>query len=100
MPRHLVAVALENFDRAQEVADFAAPASANLQVLAVDVLVRVDRAVADVRVVSRDDVRAPVARQPNALLERARGARGLDDDVSAEPVGELQNAGVPLVRRR
>src|SRR5689334_13327735 len=42
MPWHFMAVSLECAQRTQEMPRLAAPAAANLEVLAIDVLVRVD----------------------------------------------------------
>jgi hypothetical protein len=61
-PRHLPGVAFQERQRAQEVPGLAAPAAADLEVLAVDVLVRVDRARPDVGVMTRHHVAAAVAR--------------------------------------
>src|SRR5262249_32023782 len=81
--RHVV-MALARVERAEKMARLTAPAAADVEVLAIDVLVRVDRAVAGVRVVAGDDIRAAVAREAHALLERARRSGRLDDDVRAK----------------
>src|SRR3954451_2481676 len=52
-PRNRGVMRLERAQRADEMADLAAPAAANLEVLAVDLLMHVDRARSRVGIVSR-----------------------------------------------
>ena len=59
--------------------------------LAVDVLVRVDRAVPGVGVVAGDDVRAAVARHAQSLFERARRPGRLHHHVRAHAVRQLHH---------
>src|SRR5438094_88778 len=61
VPRDRRVVPFEDPQRAHEMADFAAPAAANLEMLAVDLPVHVDRARARVGVVTSDDVAPAVA---------------------------------------
>ena len=116
-PRHLRRVPLEDRERAQEMAGLAAPAAANLEVLAVDVLVRVDRGRPDVGVVAGDHVAAAVAHEvepsstaradpaasmttskPFAVGERVhrvaplfgRGRVEVEDVVGAHPARQVQ----------
>ena len=51
--------------------------------LAVDLLMRVDRARAGIGVMPGDDVAAAVAGESQTFFEGARGARSFDDDVGA-----------------
>src|SRR5262249_57592097 len=76
-------VPLEHREGAEEMARLAAPAAHDLQVLAVDLTVGVDRAVADVGVVPRDDVAPAHTEQFEPFRDGGGRARRLDDDVSA-----------------
>ena len=89
-------MALEDAQRADEVADLAAPASADLEVLAVDLPVDVDRARAGVGVVAGNHVAAAVA--PNftadapvkfvpVTVTEVPPALGPDDGLTAVTVG-------------
>src|SRR5689334_10135232 len=60
-PRNRRVMGLEHSQRAYVVTHLTAPAAANLEVLAVDLLVDVDRARAGVGVVAGDDIAAAVA---------------------------------------
>ena len=68
--------------------------------LAVDVLMRVDRARADVGVVAGNDVAAAVADERHAFLDGARRAGGFDHDVGAFAVGPVADRLEPLRGRR
>src|SRR4029453_11985502 len=69
LPRDGGGIALEERERAQEVAGLAPPAAADLGVLAIDLMVRVDRARADVGVVAGDNVAAAVATERESFLD-------------------------------
>src|SRR5689334_2394271 len=69
-PRDGIVVAVEQPQRTHEVADFTPPAAADLEMLAVDLLMDVDRAGAGVGVMARDDVGAAVAYQIERFFDR------------------------------
>src|SRR5688572_4009464 len=64
LPGHFGGVPLEHRQRTKEMPRLAAPAAADLEMLAVDVLVNVDRGVANVRVMAGHDVASAVTHQP------------------------------------
>ena len=93
-------MALQDREGAEEVARLAAPAAADLEVLAVDLPVRVDLAVADVGVVPGDDVAPADAREIQSLGDGRGGAGGFDHDVRAFAVGRVEHGLAPAVGRR
>src|SRR4029078_10876990 len=78
---------LETVQRAQKVPRLASPASANLEVLAVDLPVRVDRGRPDVGVVSRNHVTSAITNQIQPFPDPPGRPGGLDDDVEPFAVG-------------
>src|SRR4051794_39219483 len=82
-PRNRGVMPLEHAQRADEVRQLAAPAAANLEMLAVDLLVDVDRARAGVGVVPGDHVAAAVADQIERLFDGARRTGRFDGHVDA-----------------
>src|SRR3954452_8453510 len=93
-------MALEHRERAQEMARLAAPAAPDLQVLAVDLMVRVDRRGADVGVMARDHVPAADPRQVEAFRNRGCRAGDLEDNVGAFAVGCVEDQLASFLRRR
>src|SRR5204862_1958571 len=90
----------EDRQGAKEMARLAAPAPADLEVLAIDLLVRVDRALPDVGVVPGDDISSADPGEVQAFGNRGRGAGGLEHDVRAFTMGRVEHGLPPgLVRR-
>src|SRR4029453_17329206 len=72
-PRNRGRMALQNRERPQEVPRFAAPAPVNVEMLAVDLPVRVDRTDAGIGVMPGDHISATVTRQVQPLSDRRGG---------------------------
>src|SRR5688572_32688382 len=90
----------EERERAQKVSGVAAPAAADLQMLAVDLPVRVDGARPDVGVVAGDDVAAAVAHEIQSFFDGARRAGCLDGDVYAFSMRSREHCFESRIRRR
>src|SRR3954464_11718464 len=71
-PRNRAVMTLENPQRADEVRDLTPPAAANLEVLAVDLLVNVDGARTGIRIVAGNHIPSAVANDIERLLASAR----------------------------
>ena len=69
------------------MADLAAPAAADLQVLSIDLLMHVDRAGPGIGVVAGDHVASAVTNQVERFLDRARGSGCFDGDIDAQSAG-------------
>ena len=91
---------LEHAQRPHKVADLAAPAAADLQVLAIDLLVDVHRTRSSVGVVPGDYVPATVANQIERFFDRAGRAGSFNCDVDAKAGREAANLLVSLLDRR
>src|SRR5947207_5307131 len=91
MPRNFRMMALEKTQRANEVSHLAAPAAPNLQMLAVDLLVNVDRARPGIGVMTGDHIAAAVADEGRRFLDGARRSGGLDGHVDAHAARQLEN---------
>ena len=98
-PRN-IAVRTRGSPAPPENAGLAAPATANLETLAVDVLVRVDGARTNIGVVPGDDVAAAVANERYAFLYGPSRTGGFDDDIDALAAGALADRLQPFLRRR
>src|SRR6185437_11165117 len=92
-------VPLEQRQRTQKVPGFTSPASANLEMLPVDVTMSVDGAGPDVGVVAGDDVPSAVTRQVHPLLDGASRAGRLDDDVGSLAIRCRPNRLEPFLGR-
>ena len=91
---------LEHTQRPHKVADLAAPAAADLQVLAIDLLVHVHRTRSSVGVVPGDDVSAAVANQVERFFDRTSRAGSFDGDVDTEAGREVARSARVAARRR
>src|SRR3954468_20522674 len=80
-PGHAIAEAGRELDGAMEVVVLRAPAAVDLDVLAVDLPVRVNLDGTVVRVVAADDDAAAVANDVERLRDGVRAAARFDDDV-------------------
>src|SRR3954466_16365143 len=98
-PRNRVVMPLEDAQRAHEMRHLAAPAAANLEMLAVGLLVHVDRARAGVGVVAGDHVTAAVADQVERLFDGARRAGRFDGHVDTDAAGQRPHD-LQALRRR
>ena len=83
---------------AVKVREVRAPAAAQLDVLAVDLPVRVDADIAVVRVVAADHDPSPIAHEIERLGHRLGSPRCLDHDVDAEPAGDVTDRLQPVGR--
>jgi hypothetical protein len=93
-------VTLEHAQRPQEMRRLAAPATANLEVLAVDVLMRIDGARPGVGIVAGHDVPAAITRQRQPFLDRASRACRFDYDVDPFAVRQRLDRFQPLTGRQ
>src|SRR4029453_12396482 len=73
-PRHFGREPFQKCERPKKVPGFTAPAPADVQVLAVDRLMHIDRARPGIGVMARDDVPSTVASQEWTLFKTARGS--------------------------
>jgi hypothetical protein len=86
-PWHVRRMTLENCERTQEVAGLTPPAPSNLEMLPVDLPMRIDRRGPDVRVVSRNHVTTAITHQIETLFNGPCRTSRFDDDVEAFAVG-------------
>src|SRR5262245_32976637 len=89
-------VPLEDGQRAEEVPRFAAPAAADLEMLPVDLVMRVDGRRADVRVVAGNHVSPADSREVETLGNGGGRAGRLEDGVRPFAVRGIHDGLTPL----
>jgi len=82
--------------RPVEMPHITTPAPAYLKVLLVEIKVRIERSVSDIRVLADHYVPAGIPSQTHAFGNRGRYAGGFDRDIGASASGEITNCIQPF----